>query len=541
MPIKLENNKVKIQNIIIGILVIIIAIILYLWLGSSSKNNVNNNSSKQTAQKERKVLYWRAPMNPNEVYDHPGKSKMGMDLVPVYEDGASDNGIVKISGAVQQNMNVKTAVVEDKDLSSQIVTNGILTIDEQNEYIVTTRVNGWVQKLYVNYTGQVVNKGEKLMDIYSPELVAAEQELLTAISYQSTVKNSTINDARASGDELLKNAVSKLELLEIPGSEIERIKETKVVKTYMTLYAQNSGTVISKNVVEGQKIMAGVPLLHIANLSDLWLTADIYEYELSKVKLGSPADITFNFFPGKTFKSKVSFIYPTLDDKTRTIKVRFDMPNYNNELKPSMFANIVIKGKNLGNYPVVPEQAVLRSGQKNIIILDLGDGKFKPIEVTLGDYSDGYYQVFKGISPGDTIVTSAQFLIDSESNLRAALSQFSRSSPMGIGKKDTMNMGTNKEDKTGSMKNMDMKKGPDISASSESTSSEKDSRIRKGVIDLSAIDKNKDGKLYEDIMDWNVISDKPGTCPLCGMTLREFTIKEVKENLAKHGFEYKDK
>ncbi len=526
----------KIQNIIIGILVLVIAVISYLWLGSSSKSSAANisNSSKQTAQKERKVLYWRAPMNPSEVYDHPGKSKMGMDLVPVYEDEASGNGVVTISGAVQQNMNVKTAVVEDKDLSSQVVTNGILIVDEQNEYIVTTRVNGWIEKLYVNYTGQVVNKGEKLMDIYSPELVAAEQELLTALSYQSTVKNSKINEAAASGDELLKNAVAKLELLEIPDNEIERIKETKDVKTYMTLYAQKSGTVILKNVVEGQKIMAGAPLLHIANLSNLWLTADIYEYELPKIKLGSPADITFNFFPGKTFRSKISFIYPTLDNKTRTIKVRFDMPNYNNELKPSMFANVVIKGRSLENYPAVPEQAVLRSGQKNIIILDLGNGKFKPIEVTLGDYSDGYYQVLKGIALGDTIVTSAQFLIDSESNLRAALSQFSSSS-----KKDSMNMGTNKEDKTGSMKNKDMKKGPDISASSESASSEKDPRVRKGVIDLSAIDKNKDGKLYEDIMDWNVISDEPGTCPLCGMTLREFTIKEVKENLTKHGFSYK--
>jgi membrane fusion protein, copper/silver efflux system len=493
-----------------------------------------SNNSGQSAQKERKVLYWRAPMNPSEVYNHPGKSKMGMDLVPVYEDEASGNGVVTINGAVQQNMNVKTAVVNKKALNFRVVTNGILTVDEQNEYMVTTRVSGWVQKLYVNYTGQTVKKGEKLMDIYSPELVAAEQELLTALSYQATVKNSSINEAKASGDELLKNAVEKLKLLEIPDSEIERIKETKEVKTYMTLYAQQGGTVIMKNVVEGQKVMAGASLLHIADLSNLWLTADLYEYELSKVKLGSPADITFNFLPGKSYSSGVSFIYPTLDNKTRTVKVRFDIPNYNNELKPSMFANIVIKGKSLGDYPVVPEQAVIRSGQKNIVILALGNGRFKPMEVTLGDYSDGYYQVLKGLSDGETIVTSAQFLIDSESNLQAAVSLFSSAS------KDTMKMGTSKNDETGSMKNMDMKKGKDISASPESVSGEKDPRVRKGVIDLSAIDKNKDGKLYEDIMDWNVISDKPGMCPLCGMTLREFSIKEVKENLAKHGLEYKD-
>lgn len=514
----------KIQNIIIGILIIIIIVISYFWLGSKSETSNMKTTSNQTTQKEKKVLYWRAPMNPNEVYDKPGKSKMGMDLVPVYEDEASGSGTVTISGAVQQNMNVKTEVVNDKNLNSRVVTNGILTVNEQKEYMVTTRVSGWIQKLFVNYTGQVVQKGDKLMEIYSPELVAAEQELLTALAYQSTVKNSTVSGAAASGEELLKNAIQKLELLEIPQSEIENIKNTKKVKTYMTLYAQEKGTVIMKKVVEGQKVMAGASLLHIADLSNLWLTADIYEYELPKVGLGSPADITFNFLPGKTFKSKISFIYPTLDNKTRTVKVRFDIPNYKNELKPSMYANIVIKGKGLGNYPVVPEQAVLRSGQKSILILALGKGKFKPVEVTLGEYSNGYYQIPEGISAGDTIVTSAQFLIDSESNLRAALSQFNSSS-----KKDTMNMNNGEN---GEMKDMDMNNNDEATV--------KDPRVRKGIIDLASIDKNKDGKLYEDIMDWNVISDEPGTCPLCGMTLREFSIKEVKENLTKHGFKYKD-
>ena len=519
----------KTQNIIIGILVIIIAVLLYLWLSNSGSSNSNmsmNNNSGQTAQKERKVLYWRAPMNPNEVYDHPGKSKMGMDLIPVYEDEASGGGVVTISGAVQQNMNVKTAVVEEKNLSSQVVTNGILQTDEEKEYIVTTKVSGWVEKLFVNYTGQKVEKGQKLIDIYSPELVAAQQELITALSYGSSVMHSSDKGIAASGQEFINNSVRKLELLDIPDSEIKRIESTKEVKKYITLYAPFGGTVIHKNVIEGEKIGAGMPLVKIANLDNLWLLADIYEYELPKIKLGSPADITFNFLPGKVFKSKISFIYPTLDDKTRTVKVRFDIPNYDDQLKPSMFANIVINGKNLGDHPVIPEQAVLRTGQKNVVILALGNGKFKPVEVILGDYSDGYYQVLNGIAAGDTIVTSAQFLIDSESNLRAALSQFGGSS---TDKKDTtMNMKSDSK--------MDSKK----EMKKEDNSEVKDPRIRKGVIDLSVIDKNKDGKLYEDIMDWNVISDEPGECPICGMTLREYTIKEVKKNLTEHGFKYKE-
>ena len=520
----------KTNNIIIGILVTAVAVLLILLLGSPAKNNNTANSNDNTkgaAKNERKVLYWRAPMNPNEVYDHPGKSKMGMDLVPVYADETSGNGIVTISGAVQQNMNVKTAVVEDKNLSSQVITNGILQTDEQNEYIVTTKVSGWVEKLYVNYTGQKINKGQKLVDIYSPELVAAQQELITALSYGSSVENSPDESVAVSGKDLINNSVRKLELLDIPDSEIKRIEESKEIKKYVTFYAPFNGTVIHKNIIEGEKIGAGMPLLKIANLSNLWLLADIYEYELPKIKLGSLADIKFTFLPGKTFKSNISFIYPTLDNKTRTVKVRFNMPNHNDQLKPSMFANIVINGRNLGKYPVVPEQAVLRTGQKDIVILALGGGKFKPVEVKLGDYSDGYYQVLNGLAAGDTIVTSAQFLIDSESNLQAAISQFG-----GSAKKDTMKM---KDGDMKSMKNMNKKDDTEMSKPEDT-----DPRIRKGTIDLSAIDKNKDGKLYEDIMDWNVISDEPGICPLCGMTLREFTIKEVKENLSKHGFKYKE-
>ncbi len=509
--------------IITGLIIIVVGAGLFFLLSREKSGSATTETASVGAKKERKVLYWRAPMNPNEVYDHPGKSQMGMDLVPVYEDEGGAEGVVKIDPVVAQNMNIKTALVEKKDLSSQVVTNGILTTNEEKEYIVTTRVNGWVEKLYVNYTGQVVNKGEKLMDIYSPELVAAEQELLTALSYQNSVKNSGISDVTSSSEDLLKNAVRKLELLEISDKEIDRLKKTKEVQTYVTLYAQKSGTVIHKNVIEGQKIMAGEPLVKIVDLNTLWLMADVYEYELSKIRLGSPAVVTFNFLPGKVFKSKVSFIYPTLDDKTRTAKVRFDIPNYQGELKPSMYATIVINGRDLGNSPVVPEQAVLRSGQRNVLILSLGNGKFKPVDVTLGGYSDGYYQVLSGISAGDTIVTSAQFLIDSESNLKAALSQFS-----GSAEKDTMKMDDNSK--------MDMKSDKKTDMQKEKNA---DPRIREGKIDLKAIDKNNDGKLYEDIMDWNVISDKPGECPLCGMTLREFTINQVKKNLEEHGFEYK--
>ncbi|MFZ6032152.1 MAG: efflux RND transporter periplasmic adaptor subunit [Melioribacter sp.] len=488
---------------------------------------------------ERKILYWRAPMDPNEIYDRPGKSKMGMDLVPVYEDEAGSSGIVTIDPAVVQNMNVKTEKVKSTRLSNIVVTNGILTTNEQTDYIVTTRVNGWIEKLYINYTGQKVHKGDRLMDIYSPELVAAQQELLSAIAYKNAVIKTDVNDILESGDMLIKNAIRKLELLEMSDSDIKKLIETKEVKTYATLYARKNGTVISKNALEGQKVMPGMPLLQISDLSLLWLTADIYEYELSKIELGSKSEIRFNFLPDKIFTGKVSFIYPTIEPKTRTAKVRLDIPNKYDLLKPAMLANVTIYGKDLGIKPVAPENAVIRSGRKDIVIIALGEGKFKPQEIKLGGYADGYYQVLDGLTEGTTIVTSAQFLIDSESNLRAAVSQFTSGSA-----EETKSP----QDTTASHNmNIEMKRGETHDAHSHDNMNnagmekgkKKESIVREGVIDLKAIDRNKDGKVYQDLMDWNVISDEPGRCPVCNMFLSEVTIEEAKQNLIEHGFQVK--
>jgi Cu(I)/Ag(I) efflux system membrane fusion protein/cobalt-zinc-cadmium efflux system membrane fusion protein len=478
------------------------------------KSNGNTKSSG-----ERKILYWRAPMDPNEIYDAPGKSNMGMDLVPVYDDGANRSGIVTIDPEVQQNMNVKIEVVLSKSLSSEVITNGVLETDETSEYIATTRVNGWIEKLYINYTGQKVRKGDKLMEIYSPELVAAQQELLTALSYNQSVEQTNFKEISESGEELIRNAVRKLQLFNISDSEIEGIIATGKVKTYLTLYAKKSGTVLNKNVREGAKIVPGTELVRIADLSKLWLLADVYEYELSKVHLGSKTDIRFNFMPGKVYSSTVSFIYPTLDPLSRTAKLRIVMDNSSGELKPAMFANITIKGEDLGDRPTISENAILRSGSRDIVILALGNGKFKPVDVKLGTYANGYYQVLKGLNEGNKIVTSAQFLIDSESNLQAAINQFQS------GESET-------EDLKGETQNEKL----EMEAEKHDHSS---SLVREGIIDVESIDVNNDGKLFECPMDWNVLSDKDGRCPVCNMYLKEFAIDEVKVNLDKYGFEYK--
>ncbi len=276
---------------------------------------------------EKKVAYWVAPMDPNEIYDSPGKSKMGMDLIPVYENEIASGGIVKIDPVVQQNMNVRLTTVDSKNLSSSIVTNGVVTADERNEFVISSRVAGWIEKLYINFTGQEVSKGEKLLDIYSPELVASQKEFLSSLRYKESVKNSNNAVLAKSGEELLANSIKKLELLEMSTSDINKLMETREVKDFTSVYSPADGIVMKKNIVEGAKIKTGEMLMHISDLSNLWVIADIYEHEISKVKLNSNVKLYPNSFPNKMIKGKVSFIDPTLDEKTRTVKVRIDVRN----------------------------------------------------------------------------------------------------------------------------------------------------------------------------------------------------------------------
>ena len=387
-------------------------------LGKEALSAKSETNQKSETSKKRKVLFWRAPMNPKEIHDRPGKSAMGMELIPVYANASGEAGVVSINPVMQQDMNVKIAMVKSGVLNAEVFTNGIIQPDEQKEYVATTKIGGWIDKMYINYTGQRVHKGDKLIKIYSPELVAAQEEYLTALAYDNAMKTT------GAKSNLIKNTIRKLQLLDVSNAEIQHLKETKQVKKYIVLSAPFDGTVLYKGVEEGAKINRGTPLLKIANLRSLWIIADIYEYELFKIGLGDHALVTFDYLPGKSYKGKVSFIYPTLDTKTRTIKVRIDVPNPKGELKPGMFASVDIKGKSFGIYPLVPVQAILRSGQVNTVVIALGGGKFKPAQFELGAYSNAFYQVLSASKSGTRIVTPALFLIDSVSNPTAALSVF---------------------------------------------------------------------------------------------------------------------
>ncbi len=479
-----------------------------------SKSSINKNESDKG-----NIIYWRAPMNPNEVYESPGKSQMGMDLVPVYENEGGDEGVVTVDGSVLQSMNVKMEFVKNRIADSFIYTNGVVTTDERKEFAITSKLSGWIEKLYVNFVGQKVTKWQKLVDIYSPELVAAQQELITALKFQETASKNHSND-------LVQSAINKLELLDISKKDIDEIIKSKQTQKYLPLYAPSNGTVMIKEVIEGQKITPNKQLMTIVDLSTLWIKADIYESELGKIKIGTDVEVTFNYYPGKIYKGRITFIYPTVDPVSRTISVRMDIKNSNGELKPSMYGNVKIESHVNGEMPSVPETAVIRSGKKNIVVLGLGEGKFKPVEVTLGSYSDGFYQILKGLKVNDKIVTSGQFMLDSESSLRSAVKLFSSSNAKEI---EEHNM-TDEE-----MSNMDNEIEDE---NPNHINKEEVSIVREGIINLEDIDANGDGKVYQDPMDWNVISDKEGRCPLCRMFLKEVTIDEAKKNLTDNGFKY---
>lgn len=463
---------------------------------------------------QRQIAYWVAPMDPNEIYDSPGKSKMRMDLVPVYEDEITGGALVKIDPVVQQNMNIKTVIIERADLSNSLITNGIVAVDERNEHVVSSKYGGWIEKLYVNFTGQEIRKDDKIFEIYSPDLFAAQQEYISALDYYSSLKNTENVNLLASAKDLVNNAEQKLLLLDISDKEVNRLRTEKKVNRTVPVYSPVNGIVTRISINEGSKINKGGMILHITDFSNLWILADVYEHELHKIRVGAEAVVKFNAFPQKVIRGKVSFIYPTLEKTTRTIKVRIDIANENGMLKPDMLASVEFSSSTNQNSPVIPEEAVIRSGSKDIAVVALDEGKFKPVELELGIYSDGNYQLLSGLSEGSRVVTSAQFLIDSESNLKSAISKF-------IGSPDS----------TQNMEKKSLNDGHDHMDDSP--------LVRKGIIDLNAIDANNDGKLFECPMDWNVLSDHEGRCPLCEMYLKEYTIEDVKVNLTKHGYEYK--
>lgn len=371
---------------------------------------------------ERRIKYWVAPMDPTYIRDEPGKSPMGMDLVPVYEDQAPSGATIAIDPVTAQNMGVRTASVERRHMHRKIRTVGTVDYEEPKVTSVNAKVDGWIERLYVDQTGQMVEKGQPLLALYSPKLVSAQQEYLLALRNRAALKNSAFEEIAAGGDRLLEAARQRLRYWDISDRQIRRLEQTGQVRKTLTLYAPYKGVVTMKMAMPGQFIQAGQELFRVGDISRVWVYADIYEYELPWIEVGQEAEVVLPFVGGRSLKAKIDYIYPYVEPQTRTVKARLVFDNPGLELKPDMYVNVRVYGKAIKDALAVPSEAVLRSGEKQTVFIALGDGKFEPRQVKTGvQDQEGFIEITQGLLEGETVVTSAQFLFDSESKLREAI------------------------------------------------------------------------------------------------------------------------
>jgi Cu(I)/Ag(I) efflux system membrane fusion protein/cobalt-zinc-cadmium efflux system membrane fusion protein len=396
---------------------------------------------------ERKIKYWVAPMDPTYIRDEPGKSPMGMDLVPVYEDEAVSGSIISVDPVTSQNMGVRMTVAKRKDLSRTVRTVGLVGYEEPKQYSVNSKIDGWVERLYVNETGQFVKKGAPLLEIYSPALVSAQEEFLLARDNSLALTDSPFPSIAAGADRLLESSRRRLKLWDISSRQISRLEKTGEVTKTLTLYAPYNGIVTMKMVREGQFIKGGMELLMLSDISNVWVYADIYEYEMPWVKVGQKAKIILPYVGSDPIVSEVSYIYPYVEPKTRTVKARFDIDNPDFALKPDMYVNVRLETQPVKNALTVPAEAVLHSGEVQTVFVALGGGKFEPRQVKTGvQNEDGDIEIIQGLLDGDHVVTSAQFMLDSESKLREAIQKMLNPQPPSAADHADHDMGEKDED-----------------------------------------------------------------------------------------------
>jgi membrane fusion protein, copper/silver efflux system len=360
---------------------------------------------KQAVKKEKKILYWVAPMDSNYRRDEPGKSPMGMDLIPVYDEEGSEDEVT-ISPAVINNMGVRTAKVERNNLWRRIETVASVDYDGSMVSHVHLRTDGWIENLNVRSEGERVKKGDRLFDVYSPTLINAMEEFLQV----SRSKNSRL--LKASRDRLKSLGVSKKQILQV--------EKTRKVPQKVAIYAQQDGVVAKLNVREGMYVKPVNEIMKLADLSRVWVLADIFEGQVAWVELGQSADVSLSYLPGKKWEGKVEYIYPSLDSKTRTLKVRLQFDNPEEELKPNMYAHVSIYGGAKKDVLIIPREALIRTGKNQRVIVDLGNGRFGAREVKAGIESGEWVEIISGLNEDETVVVSGQFLIDSEASLKAS-------------------------------------------------------------------------------------------------------------------------
>ncbi len=374
---------------------------------------------------ERKILYWYDPMHPRYRSDKPGKAPdCGMDLVPKYADEQAPKmapGSVMISAKKQQLIGVRTTDVTRETLVRDVQTTGQIVADETKIAHVHVKINGFIDQIFVDYVGQLVKKGQPLFTLYSPDLVSTQEEYLIAKRGEKTLGASAFVEVAQGSQSLLRSTRERLKLWDISDEQIKKLDETGEVSRTLTFYSPITGFVMDRKAFPQTSVTPDTELYTVSDLSAVWVNADIFEYEVPFVKVGQHAEMQLSYYPGKTWNGNLSYIYPTVDPTTRTVKVRMEFPNPNFQLKPQMFADVELK-ISYGAQIVVPQEAVLDSGKEQRVFVAKGDGYFEPRHITIGAKLDGKVVVLSGLKVGETVVRSGNFLIDSESRLKGDMS-----------------------------------------------------------------------------------------------------------------------
>lgn len=389
-------------------------------LGYYGATITGSNNGQTASSSSNEPLYWVAPMDPNYQRDKPGKSPMGMDLIPVYEEdlagGSQDDaGTVSVSPAVENSLGVKTTKVSLQNLTPEIDTVGYIAFDESQLWQINSRISGWIQKLNVDAIGEKVKKGDVLFEIYSPDLVRAQEELLNAKRIGKAV--------------LVKGAKDRLISLGVDNSQINDVLRRGKARQNIAIKAPADGVIATLNVRNGAYLSPQQTVISGGSLDEVWVDAEVFERQALWIKPGTEADMKIDALPGKAWQGKVDYIYPILDPKTRTLRVRLKFPNPNGELKPNMFASLIMTPRSDETVIAVPNQAVIRAGNMTRVVLALGEGKFRSARIETGRVAGGMVEVTQGLSAQDSVVTSAHFMLDSESSQSADLSRIAGTQP----------------------------------------------------------------------------------------------------------------